>query len=78
MSALFRHPLSSRVGRRIALAAVGSAMLPLLLFGSIAFSRARGQLATQEQRQLHEDTKTAALNGLARLRLIEDGLRWLS
>jgi putative nucleotidyltransferase with HDIG domain len=76
MAGLLRHPLSSRVGRRIALAAVVSALLPLALFGSIALARARSQLAAQEQRRLHQDTKAAALSGLARLRLLEEELRW--
>jgi len=77
MAALFRHPLDSRVGRRIAGVAVVSAFVPLALFGSVIFSRARHQLEAQVRQRLHQDTKTAALNGLARLRLMEEELRWL-
>ena len=78
MSAWLRHPLDSRVGRRIALAAVVSALAPLLLFGSVVFARARAQLEAQDWQRLHHDTKTAALNGLVRLKLLEEELRWVA
>lgn len=77
MSSLFRHPLDSRVGRRIAAVAVLSALAPLAVFGSVIFARARTQFETQARQRLHQDAKTAALNGLARLRMMEEELRWL-
>jgi putative nucleotidyltransferase with HDIG domain len=78
MPGLFRHPLDSRVGRRIAAVAVVSVLVPLALFGSVVFARARDQIQAQEQERLHLDTKTAALYGLARLRMLEEELRWLA
>lgn len=78
MPSLLDHPLSSRVGRRIAAVAVVSAFVPLTLLGSVVFARARTQLQAQEQARLHQDTKTAALNGLARLRMVGQELRWLA
>jgi putative nucleotidyltransferase with HDIG domain len=78
MPGLFQHPLASRVGRRLALVVVVASLVPLAIFGSLVFSRARAQVDTQERLHLHQDTKTAALNGLARLTLLEQGLRWLA
>ncbi|MEZ5285017.1 MAG: HD-GYP domain-containing protein [Vicinamibacterales bacterium] len=79
MATLFQHPLSSRVGRRIAGVVVAAALVPLASLGSLLFLRARTQLESQEQRwRLHELTKTTALNGLERLAMLEQALRWLA
>ncbi|HUU35184.1 MAG TPA: HD domain-containing phosphohydrolase [Vicinamibacterales bacterium] len=58
--------------------AVASALVPLALFGSVVFARARTQLEAQERQRLHQDTKNAALNGLTRLKMLEEALRWLA
>lgn len=75
---LRENPLSSRVGRRLAVVVVLSVLVPLSTFGSIAFTRARQQLDAQASQRLHQDTKVAALAALERLNLAEQQLRWLA
>jgi len=75
---LRENPLSSRVGRRLAVVVVLSALIPLSTFGSIAFTRARQQLDAQASQRLHQDTKVAALAALERLTLVEQQVRWLA
>lgn len=78
MSGLLQHPLQSRVGRRIALVVLVSAIVPLVAIGGVLFTRARGQLEAQARARLHEQTKTLALHGAERLSLLEERLGWLA
>jgi putative nucleotidyltransferase with HDIG domain len=78
MSGLLEHPLRSRVGRRIALVVLVSAIVPLAAIGGVLFTRARDQLEVQARARLHDQTKTVALNGMERLSLLEERLRWLA
>ncbi len=55
-----------------------SVLVPLALFGSVVFARARTQIQAQERQRLHQDAKAAALYGLARLKMLEEELRWLA
>lgn len=78
MAALFAHPLASRVGRRIAAVVVAAVLVPLVSFGTLVFVRARNQVDAQEHDRLHQTAKLVALNGMERLGMLEQALRWLA
>lgn len=69
--------LQTKVARRITLLFVACAVIPLAGLAGITSWQTVANLETQEVSRLRHDAKTAAMDALGQLRLLENGMRLL-